>query len=171
MSNLSYYKKIEVATRLAHFRSVSEVVNHVKNHYKIDITPQAIRKTFLEKDTRWNQVMMRLRATYVAAVMDAPIAQKRVRLDRYDELYQEAKTQGKLSAAKACLDSAREEVEGAKTPSIGNIFFAQINNMSDEELRTERQKQIDKLEKLGIKPRQEVTDAQTTEVKDAESRD
>ena len=164
MSNLSYYKKIEVATRLAHFRSVNEVTKFVKDHYSIDITPQAIRKTFLDKDTRWNGVMMQLRAAYVAAVMEAPIAQKRVRLDRYDELYQEARSQGKISAAKACLDSAREEVEGAKAPSVGNIFFAQINNMSDEELRNERQNLIDKLEKVGVRPRQEITDAQTTEV-------
>ena len=163
---LSSGAKTEVATRLAHFQSVSEIIDFLKKKYFIDISPQAVRQTFLTKDTRWNQVMMQLRAEYVGAIMEAPIAQKRVRLDRYDELYQEAKAQGKIQAAKACLDSAREELEGTKAPSVGNIFFAQINNMSDADLRNERQKILDKLEKVGVKPRQEVIDAQTTEVED-----
>jgi len=164
---LSLRAKTEVATRLAHFQNVSEILSFLKERYDIEISSQAIRQTFLTKDTRWNQVMMQLRAEYVGAVMESPIAQKRVRLDRLDELYQEAKAQGKIQAAKACLDSAREELERSKAPSVGNIFFAQINNMSDEDLRSERQKLIDKLEKIGVKPRREVIEAQTKEVQDA----
>ena len=164
---LAHYRKLEVAKRFAEYQSVREVMSYIKNDLKKDITEQAIRQAFLKDGARWNKIMLQMRQQYLAAAMEEPIAHRRIRLKRYDELYQKAVEQGKVSAAKACLDSAREEFTAAKAPSIGNILFAQINNMSDSELKNEQQRLLEKLEKMGKKSRLEVINAQPREAGDA----
>lgn len=155
---LSHNKKLEVAKRLAQFGSPTEAMKFIKEKWGIEISVQAIDQTFLKKESRWNKIMFDMRRIYLDATMEEPIAHRRIRLKRYDELYKEAKEQKKISAAKACLDSAREEFSGAKIPSIGSILFAQINNMSDDQLKREQQTLINKLDKLKIRPRPEVID-------------
>lgn len=160
---LSHNKKLEVAKRLAQFGSSTEATKFVKDTWGIQISNQAINQTFLKKGTRWNKILIEMRDVYLSASMEEPIAHRRVRLKRYDELYKAAKDEGKISAAKACLDSAREEFAGAKTPSIGSILFAQINNMSDDQLKREQQTLLNKLE--GIRPRIQVIDAEDNHAK------
>jgi len=156
--NLSRKKKLDIAREVAQYMSPAEAVRYVKETYNIDTTPQYINEIFLKKGTRWNVIVTDMRAQYLATTMEEAIAQKRVRLRRYDELYQKAIAQNKISAAKACLDSVREEVEGGKSTAIGNVVFAQINNMSDDQLEQEKQNLLNKLDKLGVKPRAEVID-------------
>ena len=153
---LSHNKKLEVAKRLAQFLSPNDAVKFVKETWGIDVNGQTISKTFLSKDSKWQKIVLEMRQKYLDASMEEPIAHRRIRLKRYDELYQEALKQKKVSAAKACLDSAREEFSGVKTPSIGNILFAQINNMSDDQLKREQQTLLNKLNK--IRPRAEVVE-------------
>ena len=162
---LNEKEKIEVAKLLAEFRTPLQISRFVMENFKKDIPDYSVKKYFLEGRNKWTEIIDKFRAVYLSAEMSVPIAHKKVRLERYDDLYQKAYETGKFMAARACLDSAREEIEGSKTHIIGNVLFTQINNMSDDALKEEQQRILDKLEKLGMKPRREIIEAQTTEDK------
>ena len=161
---LTHEEKIEVAKYLAQFHTPKQASYFIKEKFQLDISEFCVNKAFLREGKKWKEIIEQFKVEYVNATMEVPISHKRVRLERYEWLYEEAVKSGKFPAAKACLDSAREETESGKIPSIGNLVFAQINNMSDDELHSEKDRLLEKLEKLGHKPREAVIEAHKEEV-------
>lgn len=148
----------EVAKFIAQFKTYKQAQRFVKEKFSLVFDYRGIEKLFTQEG-RWKTALAQLKQEYVNSTMEVPISHKRVRLERYEWLYEQAVASGKFPAAKACLDSAREETEAGKIPSIGSLVFAQINNMSDEELHSEKDRLLEKLEKLGHKPREAVIEA------------
>jgi hypothetical protein len=123
------------------------------------MTEFCIKKYFLGQGRKWEAVVRQFQLEYVSAAMNEPIAQKRVRLARYEELYQKAMDEKKYTQARSCLDSAREEVEGNRIFHPQNLIFAQINSLSDEDLMKEYKNIMERL-KTFKRPEIDVKDAQ-----------
>ena len=83
----------------------------------------------------------KLRESFLSTIIEVPIAQKRVRLERTEELYGVAE---EVDTKLKCLKEAREEVEGKGAANLTFQQFNQYNQLSDEELR-------DKLREVELK--------------------
>jgi len=88
-----------------------------------------------------------LREEYCRSIMEVPIANKRVRLERLEELYWEAMKRGRIDEAQKVLGKAREEIEGVKV----NLSMYQMNffgRFSDEELERREREIIERIRSL-----------------------
>ena len=94
---------------------------------------------------QWRPLIDNLRQQYLAHFDDIPIAQKRIRLERLEQLYEEAKeVQLKVSVLRAASDELRDPTMGSQT----NIAITAYYQMSAEELEQKRVDLINKLRHL-----------------------
>ena len=82
--------------------------------------------------------------------------QKRIRLQRYEYLYETYKDSVPSVALKA-VNGSREEAEGRRSEVVLQANFLQFNNMSDEELEAYRVKVVENLNTMRL----EVKDGET----------
>lgn len=143
--------KTFVCNLLAQYKKPREVVELVKKHFDEDISSTSVYAYYkLNK-----QKVDKYRSNFVNSIQEVPISHKRIRLEREDELYEEAgnisEVGRKIDIRLKCLANAREEVEGGKT---GNVTFAQINqynNYTDEELLNKKKEIEENISRLGGK--------------------
>jgi len=86
-----------------------------------------------------------LREIYAKAIMEVPIAHKKVRLERLENLYDEASD--RPSERREILGAAREELEGLRV----NLNMYQMNffgGMSDAEIARREREIIDRVQSL-----------------------
>jgi len=81
-----------------------------------------------------------LKEEYTKSILEVPIAHKRVRLDRLEDLYDKAYAADDLDASNKMLRSAREEVEGPKV-NINLLNMSFLGNLTDEQI-AEREKKV-----------------------------
>jgi len=125
--------KIWICQKLAEYKTDSEIVAGLKDRFDIELRPQSV--DYYRKTKKWQRITEKLRDAWLKAVAEVPIANKRVRLQRAEQVYQAA-MQSRLTrsprvgtdenghpvhetveevnadAALRALREAREEVEG-----------------------------------------------------------
>jgi len=111
------------------FLPTVEIIAKMKEEHGITLSNTSVM--FYKKNKKWKVLIDKAKDQYVSAIMEVPIAHKRVRLERYEKLYDTAKNLGKIESARAVLASAREELEGKN--SI-NIQMNRIELISDDEI-------------------------------------
>ncbi len=133
-----------ICNLFSQYKSGKEVQKLVKEVHKVD----------LGLDSLWGiknkhpKLIERLRAKYLNDLIDVPIAQEKVRLERDEELYNLALTienpKDRIPAALTCLKEAREET---KKIEHGNNFiqFNQFNQLTDEELLEKKRRLEEKI--------------------------
>ena len=145
---LTHDEQMELCRFLAEFHTVAEARAFVLEKFRKDLAYMSI-KWYLE-NSKWRGVIDCLRTKYVTGFMEVPIANKRVRLERCEELYQKAAKAGKLSLARQALSTAQDEVEGPKFNAAQiNFHSSPFQSMSDEELLAVREYYEAKLERKG----------------------
>ena len=146
-------EKLRICEMLAQFHTSDHIVQYARDNWGKSVTPGSIYA--YRESPRWKPVIDRFRTEYVGQVMDIPIAHKKVRLARLEGLYQDnlkdqevsSKEQRQLSVL--ILERAMKEVD-ERASNFTNIFFAQIQNFSDEELETHRKKLLDRIKTIDI---------------------
>ena len=130
---LTHDEQMELCRFLAGFHTVAEARAFVLEKFGKDLAYMSI-KWYLE-NSKWKGVIDCLRSKYAAGYMEVPIANKRVRLERYEKIHQEAKKAGKQHTALEALKAAQNEVEGPKFNATQiNYNSSPFQSMPDEEL-------------------------------------
>jgi len=153
---LSPNEKLLVCNLIAQYKKPKQIQLVLDEEYGLKVKLNRIRE-FYGKE---KQLIDNLRERYLSTVSEVPIAQKRVRLEREETLYETAdeidETKDKIDTKLKCLASAREEIEGRGGQ---NVSFTQVNqygNLSDQEV-------VDKIKEIELKIAKqnaiEVTDA------------
>ena len=136
-----------VCELLGQFRSVEEVREAMVAEYGVAVSPQAIHKYL--KVPKWQAFIQGARASFISGLNDIPIAQKVVRLDRYETLYQKARLKGKDNDARLALLGAQKEMEGLVGET--NIYVHQnILHMETAELEARRKAIAERLQQLEV---------------------
>ena len=136
-------QRLFICNLVAQYKKPREIVSLMEEEHDI-----IIKGALVSRYKNSNKDLIdKLRSQYLANINDIPIAQKRIRLERADELYdasQEIHTvKDRVDSGLKCLKEAREETEG-KGQSVTFQQFNQYNQLTDEELE-------DKLKEIEFK--------------------
>jgi len=145
-------EQVKVVVWIAQFKTPTEVVNLIKEKFKKTIRIQSVYEVYFKGD-KWQDLITQERERYLSEVSKVPIANKRVRLERLEKIYEEAmawsvKTinqwgvveEQQLGAAIQALDKARVEIEGDKAlfeKQDHYHLFDSFKDKTDEELQKE----------------------------------
>jgi len=140
------YHKDFICSKLGEYKSPSAVCEIFKE--KFGWAPWSTQIKMVAEKHR--DMVDKFRVVYLKDLLSIPIAQKRIRLDRLEDIYA---TTNKDTTRLKCLAQAQEEIEG-KT-KLGDTFlnFQQNNvftQLSDEELIKERNKLLLRIKKLKL---------------------
>lgn len=150
---LKPHHKDWIKTELAQYRRNIEIIEGFEEKYGYRLHDNQIDR--IKK--KHKDLITQIRVGYLKNILDIPIAQKRVRLDRTEQQYQDADSitnnAYRINIKLKCLAHAQEEIEG-KT-RLGDTFlnFQQTNmftNMTDEELLAERTKILSRIKKVKV---------------------
>ena len=137
-----------ICNLFAQYKTAPEVQKLLKEVYGVDLVVQSL----LAIKNNNLKFIERHRAKYLNELMDVPIAQEKIRLERDEELYNLALTivdkKDKISTALTCLKEAREETKRVDH-SQSFIQFNQFNQLTDEELLDKKRRLEEKI--LNIK--------------------
>lgn len=137
-----------ICNLFAQYKSGEEVKRLVKEIHNVDLT---LTSLYIIK-SKHLKLVERLRAKYLNDLIDVPIAQEKVRLERDEELYNLALTienpKDRIPVALTCLKEAREETKKIEH-SNNFIQFNQFNQLTDEELLEKKRRLEEKI--LNIK--------------------
>lgn len=151
---LSEELKLEVCRKIASFVSIQDIDRWLRTEHHIELELQSLYA--YRHATKWKPVIERMRAEYIAGVMESHIAHKRVRLDRLEAQYQALDRDSTITAAerrkeqRELLNDARLEVDDSKT-NISNLYLTQITSSSDAELLARKQQLMARLSALGVR--------------------
>ncbi len=131
---LTYDEQMELCRYLAEFHNVAQAVIFVRQQFGKKLAYMSV-KGYLESD-KWLQIIDRFRNEYVTSFMEVPVANKRVRLERLEVLYQIAFRAGKVSTAREILSASRIEVgEGHEAGSQSDsLMYKKYSTMTNEEI-------------------------------------
>ncbi len=143
VNRLTEEEKMQLCKLVAEFKRPFEVQKFAREAWGKNMNHQSI--TYYFKADRWQPIIQRFREVYLSGVMDIPIANKKVRLERLEEVYESTDNDPNIAGIDRrrqkldVLRNAREEMD--ERTQVSNTFNTQIINLSDEELH-ERKKQI-----------------------------
>lgn len=154
---LSEDQQMELVELIARFTNNQKIIAHFYSTYQIVISPGLVAQ--YKRTTKWQPVIKKIREKYVLGVDEVAGMHKRVRLERADEIYEKAISQGKLRIALAANKDQREEVfekqiGGSVTYNLNQ--FNQYVNMSDDELEEKKTEILSKIKKAEV-----ITDGKT----------
>lgn len=159
-------EQLEVCRQLASYRSVKDVDKFCREMFGKTLHPNSIR-LYLNSQ-KWKPLIQKFRDEYTRGIMEVPIANKRVRLEELQSMFEKYKDGGRLRLAQAVLKDAREELDGSRKFGDTNVYMTQVNNykdMSDEEIESERLRQLENLQKVrSLKGRAEYENKQIPEI-------
>lgn len=169
---LSEPMKNRVCELLGQFEDPADIVQTIWKEYGVRITTAALQNYIKAK--KWQPLINRFRAHWVAGVMDMPLAHKRGRMRELEYLYHralacaDAPESMRIKQALSVLVAMREEMAESKT-GMTNVFLTNITNYSDDELLRRRDEVLAKMKtlKMPTVARSEVVDAITQEDVDA----
>jgi hypothetical protein len=142
-----------IATMLAEYKPNQEIMKAVKEKFDVNIRPFQIYSVNKQRKTD----IIRLRSMYLKDLMSIPIAQKRIRLERLEKLFNNCSylkdKRARIREAVNCLSRAQEEIEG-KT-KLGDTFINQEQNfmfsdMTTAEILKEQKAILSRMKKIQI---------------------
>lgn len=154
---LNHELQMKMCEYHARYMPVRDILVKFKEEHGITITETTARWYLMSK--KWFPIIQQMREKWVVGVLEIPISQKRVRLERLEDLYRKAISARQISTAKEVLRAAKEEIEGTKSGDI-NIQMNKIEMISDEEIKNRMRKIKEEMASIPI----EKIEAQTVEV-------
>ena len=136
----------QVCALLGQFRTVAEIQEQLLKDYRIEISTQSIYQ--YKTTPKWQPLVAEARAHYIATLNEIPIANKVVRLERYELLYQQAMKKQNGEGARRALVAAQQELEGVKGDTTVYVH-QQIVNMDSQTLERRRKEIAGRLQQLG----------------------
>ena len=127
-------QKILICNLLAQYKKPRQIMSILKDEHELNVKTKTITK-FKNSE---QELIGKLRDRFLATVAEVPIAQKRIRLERAENLYeisQELEGKDRVDSGVKVLATAREEVEGKGSSQITLQQFNQYNQLTDEELQ------------------------------------
>jgi hypothetical protein len=167
---LSEEEKYQLVQRIALFEPWSEIHKWIVKDLKKNVKPSVVRA--YATSPKWMPLIRKIRDEYNGAIMEIPLANKRMRVEKFSELYSIAMDKRDYKEARGALKEIREEMcPDPKDGGKGSIFIAQqFNNLDDKQIAEERLRTINDLDnlrkRLGMKshkPEEVVIDATHTE--------
>lgn len=146
---LTSEEQMQVCRMFARYAKNEEVFEFCKNELGKTINLTAIK--YYKESSKWKPIVNKFRDEYTKGIMEVPIANKRVRLEALQDMFEAHKEEGDLKQAQAVLKDAREELDGGAKFGNTNVFMTQVNNykdMTDEEIEAERLRQLENLQKV-----------------------
>ena len=130
-----------VLNMIARFKTNPEIKDLLQSVHGVSIGADSL--THYRRD-KFKHIVLQLRERYLNSVMEVPIAQKRIRLERAEELYAMAQScaeaKERVDSSVKVLSFARDEIEGksAATQFIQNNFNQFMNVPTKELLQIKR---------------------------------
>jgi hypothetical protein len=134
---LNHELQMKMCEYHARYMPVKDILFKFKEDHGVTITETAARWYLMSR--KWAPIIQDMREKWVVGVLEIPISQKRVRMERLENLYQKALAARQISTAKEILKAAKEEIEGTKSGDI-NIQMNKIEMISDEEIKNRMRK-------------------------------
>lgn len=157
---LSSAEQIQLCQWLAEFKKPSEIEELCSVNFKKKIAHSTIIQNYKDSD-KWKPLITKMRKKFLDAVMEEPIANKKVRLQRLGKIYNEAMTwytasisqfgtveKLELGAALGALRDARVEMEGEKPlidASTHYYLYEKFKDKSPEQLKKEAEEVADRI--------------------------
>ena len=154
---LNHELQMKMCEYHARYLPCKDILVKFKEEHGVTITETTARWYLLSK--KWSAIIQQMREKWVVGVLEIPISQKRVRLERLEDLYKKAISARQISTAKEVLRAAKEEIEGTKSGDI-NIQMNKIEMISDEEIKNRMRKIKEEMASIPI----EKIEAQMVEV-------
>ena len=142
---LNMEQKMFLVDCISQCLSDNETVAAVQEKYGVSVSASNIVN--YKKGKKWGPIIAKKREQYLADLQATPGFHKKIRMERKEQIYHEAKRTGKIKEALAALDSQKEELEERGNSAPVSFVFQQYNNLSDEELNERYQKALDKVKK------------------------
>lgn len=144
-------QQMELIELIARFATHAKIAEHFYSKHQINISP--VLTNSYKRTAKWQPVIKKLREKYVLGVDEVAGTHKRVRLERADEIYEKAMSQGKFRLALAANKDQREEIfekqaGGSVTYNLNQ--FNQFVNMTDEELEERKREILSKIKKAEV---------------------
>lgn len=137
-------QKLDLVSKLALYWKIPKIISYFRSIHNLELSEMVIYQ--YKKRKEWALVIDRMRTEYVAGIMEVPIANKRWRMEQYEDIYHLLREAGKDAKAAEILNLARQEME-EKKGNIQNLYMTQIN-VTDEELMQEKLKSLNELESI-----------------------
>ena len=153
-------QQVELCVMLGEHVSNTDIIAHFKANYDIGVSQQMC--SFYKTSENWKPLIKSTETKYLADIGSVSGSHKKVRLERYERIYDENIELKQYDPAMKATESQRVEIEG-KTPNPTFNQFNQYNlysSMSDDDLLQER----DRLLKRVIKTKE--VDNGTGSIKD-----
>ena len=136
-----------ICTHLGQFKKPKQIQQAVWAKYHVPCEPTQIARIAASPD--WQPMIQMARVEYLANLLEVPIANKKIRLERLEDNYQTAMTLQALPEARLQLMAAREEMEEAKAAQTNIYIHQQIAHLDTATLERRRQEIVERLKDLG----------------------
>jgi hypothetical protein len=128
--------KLFIMKCLGEYIGAGEIVEIIKDKYKIKVTPQLINQ--YKTTEKWMPVIQKFRDKYESKISDVPGSSKRYRMERMERLARRAEENEENGALIAATRHQQIEIEGSGNQggsSVHNtLIFNQYNHMTDDEI-------------------------------------
>lgn len=144
ISNFTTEESMIICRWIGELKGPQEVADLVKEELGKETTRQNIYLTYV-KNEKYREAIIKYRNEYLDRVSDTPIANKKIRIERLEDLYRSAKTDAVRLKA---LSLAREEIEGNKNYLElyqKDLRYDPFKDVSNEELVRELREIDEKL--------------------------
>ncbi len=130
---LTSSQKMFVCRLIAEGKTNKETIEALKKEHGVDVDRSNIR--WYRNSKKYADLLNKMKEKFLSAVLEVPIAQKRVRLKRLEQKYlesQKMKDKDRIVYGLKCLKEAKEETKDE--PAENSIQVNQYNELSNEEL-------------------------------------
>ena len=133
-----------VLRQIACFQPTTDIQRSLREEYGIKLSPVQIG--LYKNSKNWKPYIEKLRTVWLQAIVEEPLANKRVRIQRIEKQYDKADRKDNVRDSLLAIERAREEVE----PKNSNyqIQMNQLNFFSDEQIMEMIAKQKEKVKKV-----------------------
>jgi len=145
VTSLTEELKIKVCKMLACFTPIIRIQTYFLKEYNIHLAYQTIKH--IDTAKKWEPIISRLRHEWIDNIQAVPVANRRYRLEAYDEIYNEAMEHKKYSTAMRALAQASEEMDERK---LGGTSYTlnYISTMTDDELAKRKEEIINRIKRI-----------------------
>lgn len=121
---LTSAEQIQVCLWIAWFKSDTEIIKLVRNHFSKAITYSTLKKTYRDGE-KWEKFIAEEHSRYLKDLQSVPISNAKVRLERLEKIYHEAmtwrvSTMNQFGVVKKLeLGAAAQSLRDAKIEMVG----------------------------------------------------
>ena len=138
-------ERLKVCEWIARFHTIHSIQQRILSEFGKSITYHAIEK--YRYSPKWYPMIARLREQWSVNVMEVPIAHKRQRAERLEQLWQQVEQlkgvneKERILLHVSVLREAREEMQATKQTNV-NVMMTSITQYTDQDLLKRRDELI-----------------------------